>query len=96
MSDLERINGGPPAPFVSFALVGTARGITRDVGWLSKPDVGPPAVGLPAGDARREARVRVLDAAVKLFLELVLRSAWIGIAAQTELLDEPVALLVGR
>ena len=53
------------------------------------------AIGLPSRDTRREMLVGVGDAAVMLFLEFVFFGVRSGIAAQPELLDELLALLVG-
>ena len=58
-------------------------------------DVDAAAVGLPAGNAGGVMLVGVGDAAVVLFLELVLDGVRRGIAAQPELLDELLALFVG-
>ena len=58
-------------------------------------DVDAAAVGLPARDARGVVLVGVGDAAVVLFLELVLDGIGRGVAAQPELLDELLALFVG-
>ena len=58
-------------------------------------DVDAAAIGLPAGDAGSVMLVGVSDAAVVLFLELVLYGVGSGIAAQPELLDELLALFVG-
>ena len=52
------------------------------------------AVGLPAGLAGGKMLVGVSDAPVVLFAELVLWRVRIGVAAQPEVLDECVALLV--
>ena len=67
-----------------FDFVGRAEG-----------DVDAAAVRLPAGDAGGVPLVGVGDAAVVLFLVLVFLRVRRGIAAQPELLDELLALLVG-
>ena len=57
-------------------------------------DVDASAIGLPARNAGGEVLVGIGDAAVVLFLVFVLRSVGRRVAAQPELLDELVALLV--
>jgi hypothetical protein len=59
-------------------------------------DVDPPAVGLPSRNAGGEALVGVGDAPVVLFFKLVFLRIRRRIAPQPELLDELLALLVGR
>ena len=73
-----------PPEGCEFDFVGRAEG-----------DVDAAAVGLPAGNARGVMLVGVGDAAVVLFLELVLDGVRRGVAAQPELLDELLALVVG-
>ena len=58
-------------------------------------DVDAAAIRLPSGDTGSVVLVGVSDAAVVLFLELVLDGIGRGIAAQPELLDELLALFVG-
>src|SRR5207249_9325981 len=58
-------------------------------------DVDHAAVGFPAGDARRESLIGIRDAAVMLLAVLIFFGIGGGIAAQPELLDELLALLVG-
>ena len=53
------------------------------------------AIGLPSRDTRREPVVGVGDAAIMLFAEFVFFGVRSRIAAQPELLDELLALLVG-
>jgi len=61
---------------------------------LAEGNVDVSAVSLPSGLAGSIVLVRIGDAAVMLFAELVFRGIGIGIAAQPELLDEGLALLV--
>jgi hypothetical protein len=61
---------------------------------LAEGDVDVAAIGLPAGLAGGVVLVGVGDAPIVLFAELVLRRIRIGVAAQPEVLDEGVALLV--
>jgi hypothetical protein len=63
---------------------------------LAPGDVDVAAIGLPAGLAGSKVLIGVGDAAVVLFAELVLRRIRIGVAAQPEVLDERLALLVVR
>ncbi len=76
-------------------LVAAAGGMGFDFVGRAVSDVDAPAVGLPAGNARSVMLVGVSDAAVVLFLELVLDGIRGGIAAQPELLDELLALFIG-
>src|SRR5579871_6809999 len=57
-------------------------------------DVDAAAVGLPSRNSRSEMLVRVGDAAVVLFLELVFQRVGCRIAPQPELFDELLALFV--
>src|SRR5664280_410525 len=57
-------------------------------------DVNASAVAAPAGYPRRKMFVGIGNAAVVFFLVFVLRRVGSGIAAQPELLDKLVALLV--
>jgi hypothetical protein len=52
------------------------------------------AIRLPARLARGKVFIRVSDAAVMLLAEFVFRRVWIGVAAQPELLNERVPLLI--
>ena len=88
--------GGLAAAFVDGPLVAAAGGVGIDRVGRAEGDVDVAAVGLPAGLAGGEVLVRVGDAAVVLFAEFVLRGVRIRIAAQPEILDEGVPLLVVR
>ena len=83
-----------PPPSSIGPLVAAAGGMRLDFVGRAEGDVDAAAVGLPAGNARGEALVGVGDAAVVLFLELVLGGVRRGVAAQPELLDELLALFV--
>src|SRR6202162_1984111 len=76
-------------------LVGPTGGVRLDLVCRAMNDVDAAAVRLPSGDARSEVLVGISDAAVVLFLEFILDGVGSGVAAQPELLDELLALLVG-
>ena len=67
------------------------------VDFVGRPvgDINAAAVGLPSGNTGSVVLVGVGDAAVVLFLELVFDGVRAGIAAQPEVLDEALALLIG-
>src|SRR5207253_7678299 len=92
---LERIGGGSATALFGRTLIGAAGGMVLD--FVRRPigDVDAATVRLPSGDTRRVALVGVRNAAVVLFFEFVFSSVGRGIAAQPELLDELLALLVG-
>ena len=92
--DLKGEGRGLAAALVHGALVVAAAGVGVDAVGLAVGDVDVAAVGLPAGHAGGEVLVRVGDAGVVLFAVLVLGRVGIGIAAQPEVFDERVALLV--
>ena len=85
----------PPALFHG-PLIATAGGVRVDAVRLAIGDVHVAAIGLPARLACCEMLVGVGDAAVVLFLELVLGRVGIRIAAQPEVLDEGLTLLIVR
>src|SRR5689334_6143396 len=58
-------------------------------------DVDAAAIRFPSGNARSVALVGIRDASVVLFLELVFYGVRSRVAAQPELFDELLALLVG-
>src|SRR5208337_1454514 len=65
-------------------LVCAARGMRLDFLRRAVNDVNPPAIRLPAGDPRRIVVVGVRNAAVVLFLKLVLFGVRRGVAPDTE------------
>ena len=85
---LKRIGGSFTAALFHGSLVGAARGMRLDFVGRAISDINASAVGFPAGDARSVMVVGVRDAAVVLFLELVLFGVRGGVAPQPELLDE--------
>ncbi len=60
----------------------------------AESNVDVPAIGLPSRLARRVMVVGILNAPVVLFAEFVVGGVGIGVAAQPELLDERLALLI--
>src|SRR6202041_3153916 len=92
--DLKREGRGVAAALFHWTVVGAAAWVRVDVVGLAVGDVDMTAIGSPAWLAGGEVFVRVRDAGVVLFAELVLGRVWIGVAAKPELLDKLVALFV--
>src|SRR5450432_125743 len=92
---LEGEGGGGAAAFFRRPLVGAAGRVGFLLVGRAVGDVDAAAVRLPAGNSRSEVLVGVGDAAVVFFLKLVFHGVRGGIAAQPEIFDERLALLVG-
>ena len=88
------VGRGLAASFRSGTLIIAAGRVGFDLIGLSPDDVDPSAIGAPSGNTRSEPLVGVRDAAIVLFLELVLDRVRSGVAALPERLDELLALLV--
>ena len=94
MPHLKRKCGGLAAALVHGALVRTAGGMGIDGVRFPEGDIDVAAIRLPARLAGRKVLIRIGDTPVVLFAELVFGRIGIGIAAQPELLDEGIPLLV--
>src|SRR5664279_5926658 len=93
---LKGIGGSLATAFFHRTAVAATRGMRVNlVGWTPH-NVNAPTVGSRPWDSRRKMFVGVGDAAVVLFLEFVLRRVRSRIAAQPELFDKLVTLLVVR
>ena len=92
--DLEREGRGFAAAFIHGPLIRAAGGVGIDRVGRAEGDIDVAAVRLPTRLAGGKMLVGIGDAPVMLFAELVVRRIGIGIAAQPELLDEGVPLLV--
>ena len=92
--DLKREGRGLAAAFFHGPLVAAAGGVRVDRVRLAEGDIDVAAIRLPARLAGGKVLVGIGDAPVVLFAEFVLRRIRIGVAAQPELLDEGVPLLV--
>src|SRR5260370_2073832 len=93
---LKRIGGSLTAAFFDRAVIAAARRMCFALMRRAVLDVDHYAIGLPAGNSRCESLICISDAAIVLFLEFVLLGVRRRIAAQPELLDELVALVVIR
>ena len=82
------------AAFFMVPLLGAAVMLISFIG-RTVLDIDHAAVRLPARNARSKILVGVGDAAVMLFAVFVFFGVGSGIAAQPELLDELLALLIG-
>src|ERR1039458_7106871 len=91
---LEGIRRSLAAALFHRTVEAATRGMSVNlVGWTVH-DVNAPAVGSPPREARRKMFVGIGNAAVVLFLEFVLRRVRSRVAAQPELFDKLVTLLV--
>ena len=93
--DLERIGRRRPSSFPDWAIVAATGGVRFDLIWLAKHDVDPAPIGLPSRDTAGVLLVGIGDPLVILLAVLVDIRVGIRIAAQPELLDELLALVVG-
>ena len=92
---LKGIGGGGAAAFGLVALILTAGGMGLGfVGW-TPDDINASAVGSPARDAGGVMLVGILNAAIVFFAEFVFLGVGSRVAAEPELLDELVTLLIG-
>src|SRR6266446_5013337 len=92
---LERVGRSGSAAFLNRTLVGAAGRVRLGLVGRAVLDVDHAAVGLPSGNSGSEPLVGIGDAAVMLFAILVLFGIGSGVAAEPELLNELLSLLVG-
>ena len=92
---LKRIGRSRTTAFIRFAVVSAARRVSFSLVRLAVHDPDAAAVGLPAGNARREMFVRVSDTFVIFLAIFVFVGVRVRIATPPEFFDKPFALFVG-
>ena len=90
----KRIGRGLAAALFHWAVVIAARGMGIDLVGRPEHDINASAISHPSGLTGGEMFVGVRDAAVMLFLVLVLDGVGRGIATEPELFDELISLFV--